>query len=357
MDDGHPSFFQLFKRGHYYRLKFTEEDTSKEAEKWREERERFAVSAIAFCLQHDPVFCEHFWQSICKVQGDPEQMPQGLGVRLEPADWADLSLAVEMPGQHYVWVVEVKAGARLEEKQNPTTSAFKQRNFGSGWFFADQEAKKRTKMRYIVLGAEEELLLKNGDEPLGITVQQRGWEQLLYQRPRNPLIDDLVESLSKLNINAFIMEQAKKRIITTGLSSVGQAWEVIEGVCDALGVKRGCRELSAGITEGGIDELGAWMKSFNNRGKPSLLHKKLTALAGPNSGQWFGYLADGKAITKVVYLWSTTAEKRDVLLKKLSSLFPGARPEDKLAVVVRSSSTAEKTDFEWFLSVFNAAIK
>jgi hypothetical protein len=68
------SFFSLFKRGHYYRTAALD-DSSPGAKQAREDRERFITAALAFCLRHDTTFLRAFWQKICRVPGDPEEMP------------------------------------------------------------------------------------------------------------------------------------------------------------------------------------------------------------------------------------------------------------------------------------------
>ena len=116
-----PSFFRLFRRSHYVRP-VAWDDPSAEAEAARKDRERFAVAALAFCLKHDPAFLRHFWQGICRVpETDPDIMPPFAadGVLLEPPEWADLRLVSESKTGRYVWVIEVKAGAGLEERQRP----------------------------------------------------------------------------------------------------------------------------------------------------------------------------------------------------------------------------------------------
>src|SRR5437016_752014 len=114
-----PSFSSLFKRGRYSPRE--DQDDSKAATKRREERERFAVAALAFCLRHDEGFLRHFWEKICYVPSDPAQMPPITAddVFVEWQPWADLALRSEIATQDYLWVVEAKAGASLQPKQNP----------------------------------------------------------------------------------------------------------------------------------------------------------------------------------------------------------------------------------------------
>jgi len=55
-----PCFFSLYRRGNYFKQWVEEEKLSGKIKKTRErkleERERFAMAAIAFCLKYGPQF-------------------------------------------------------------------------------------------------------------------------------------------------------------------------------------------------------------------------------------------------------------------------------------------------------------
>src|ERR1051325_9272216 len=102
------------RRSHYLRIA-DEEDQSEEAKRARQERERFAVAAVAFCLKHNAALLNNFWQRVCRMETlDHKAMPRITIILLEPPHWADLRLVSEFERKRYVWVVEVKAGAPLE---------------------------------------------------------------------------------------------------------------------------------------------------------------------------------------------------------------------------------------------------
>src|SRR5206468_1313743 len=104
-----PSFLRLFRRGHYCRpLPIADESDIAKAQ--RQERERFAVAALAFCLKHDRKLLEHFWQRVCRVPGDPKMMPTiaPAEILLEPPHWADLRLVSLNQTARFLWVIEVK---------------------------------------------------------------------------------------------------------------------------------------------------------------------------------------------------------------------------------------------------------
>src|SRR6266568_2896577 len=87
-------FLSLFSRSLYRgnASRFSEfEGDSEEDGRIHEERERFAAAAIAFCLEHDRAFLQHFWKKLCGRTSDGKlrAMPT---VEIEPQRWADLLL-------------------------------------------------------------------------------------------------------------------------------------------------------------------------------------------------------------------------------------------------------------------------
>src|SRR5947199_2735394 len=186
-----PSFFSLFKRGRYLSAR-EDQDDSKAATKRREERERFAVAALAFCLRHDEGFRRHFWERICRVPSGPAQMPRITAddVAIEPPEWADLALSSEAGTDAYLWVVEAKAGASLQPKQNPASPEFLERG-GYGALLTAHKPTERTRLRYIVLGATQHLGLPDGHPCGEISVQERSWGQLLDGITRKGIVGDL----------------------------------------------------------------------------------------------------------------------------------------------------------------------
>ena len=102
-----------------------------------------------------------------------------------------------------MWVVEAKAGAELQDKQNPLKADFKKDGFGYGAQFAASEAKLGTRMRYIVLGANEPIGIRDGLERLGITVQERSWARLREGLTQTRIVKDLIDTFAELRVGDF----------------------------------------------------------------------------------------------------------------------------------------------------------
>lgn len=116
-----PSFFALFKRGKHVRQWLVEvadgiEGRRKRQAK-REEAERFAVAAIAFCLKHDTQIRAHFLAKICGIQKPAKW--RDAEIEVEEKQWGDLTIIHRGRG---VFVVECKIrapqGAAKSRKRN-----------------------------------------------------------------------------------------------------------------------------------------------------------------------------------------------------------------------------------------------
>jgi len=335
-----PGFYRLFQRGRYQK-RMAEDDQSSEAEEVRKERERFAASAVAFCLKHDPVFRQFFWEKVCRVPDDPLAMPpigaEGIGV--EPPRWADISLTFEDEETRLVWVVEVKAGATLQAIQDPRSKSFKLRKVGYGWLFVHDEADSKAKRRYIVFGRDEELDLPEKDEQLGIFIQQRRWSDIAdCPCPKTSLVDDLFDCLGSLGIQPFAMNKAKSIAVNKGLSKAGAAHSVLVALCDSLGVKPQQRKFEVYEEDQGTVE-GIYIQKPPPK-KPSKPHLHLQRTTGSSGDQaWIGYFATkDDEIRRSIYLYCETVKKRDALLEKM-----------------KADGTKGANDLEWFKSVFAAA--
>ena len=363
MDRSTPSFLRLFRRSHYVQSVQLDDDSS-EAEAKRQERERFAVAALAFCLKHDPVFLVHFWQTICRVANDPSTMPpiRPEDILLEPPHWADLRLASDENGQRYVWVIEVKTGAPLDKRQRPDCpEVFMRKGYGYGALFSSAEKDRGTKMRFIVLGAnsEDNLDISNSGAACGpIAVQQRNWADLLPPW-RNPLLNDLFETLGELGINPFYMEKIKSLSVTNGLSNVGHAWKILTTVCSQLGIRPGYWSFEPETSDDGGGHAGIYIKLPPEKKSPSTAHRRLHAVTRMQTDYlaWFGYEHDTHGNTaKSVWIYSGGPDVQKKLAAKLKPVFPLVREEttngDYCVVVAPADGDACLGDLEWFLRVF-----
>lgn len=166
-----PSFYTLFKRGKYYRPHMREV-------------ERFAVAAVGFCLQYDMPFRNHFWKKVCWKKGDPTSAEHAT-IEIEDKNWSDLKIK----NGNCVAVVEFKAGARLDSKQNPMMPKIFWNKKGYGREMLNQ---CKSDVRFTILGYEKDLKLRKGkfmcpqnrgkasgaSRRLGVFCCQRSWDDL-----------------------------------------------------------------------------------------------------------------------------------------------------------------------------------
>ena len=79
-----------------------------------DESERFAAAAIAFTWQHEPKFREHFWNRVCSFEGDAT-LTDKAEIFVEPYRWADLLIRNPTRRGKFVYIVELKIHAGLEQ--------------------------------------------------------------------------------------------------------------------------------------------------------------------------------------------------------------------------------------------------
>jgi len=280
------------------------------------------------------------------------------GVELEPIRWADLRLSCEGPGGRHVWVVELKAGASLQDIQNPKCAAFAKSKEGYGWFFNQSEKGQNTNCRYIVLGAREQCGEVFFDSALTITVRQSHWSDVAKCQA-SKLVDDLFLSLGQLHLQPFAMKKLETVSITKGLSGAGNASEVLIGIHDWLGVKgrqRGKVELYADGERGTV--VGIYIHAPSTA--PTKRQTALSTVTQSDGLQlWVGYFADeNDAVTRSVYFYLESASKRDRLLTKLKKTYPAAngRTEgSQYCLIVEAAASESPKDFDWFIGVLKAA--
>ncbi|HEY0433842.1 MAG TPA: hypothetical protein VGC95_08220, partial [Chitinophagaceae bacterium] len=193
-----PSFYNLFKRGKYCSEGFIrsgdgpEEKEAKERK--RKDAERFAVSAIAFCLKHDKNFQQEFFHTVCWKAGDPELDPN-VNISVEENAWADLKII----NKEFLYVVEFKIHAKLEDRQNPNKDDFWKKP-GYGYEIKQNQG---CQYRYTVLGYKDQngkgLGLGQRIEN-GVLLSECAWSTIcsLDLEKRGPLTKDLFICLANL---------------------------------------------------------------------------------------------------------------------------------------------------------------
>ena len=356
-----PSFFSLFKRGRYLSTPHDGDD-SDAARTLKEERERFAVATLAFCLRYDEVFRKHFWEKVCRVPDDPEQMPpiKADGVDIEPPEWADLSLTSDEGTDRYRWVIEAKAGASLKNKQNPAEPEFLENNHGYGALLVADPASRRTRLRYIVLGASDVLGIRDGQKRIGISVQERSWARLFQGLARKGIVKDLFDTFTELRIGEFYMEKAKAIGGIGGIQDAIKASTILNAFCDHLGVRGGKMELQFDTFEDGTGCFGYYVKQPRKTASPTYLNLQKATRTNGWCIAWFGYEHDrGGKTNRAVWFYLKTDRKQDSLRNKLSRRFSSESKRDGSEYCVRVLSPLEQSgrDFEWFKSVVDYAIK
>jgi hypothetical protein len=359
MTQGTPSFIQLFGRSRYHR-RIADDDNSAESNSVRLQRERFAAAAVGFCLKHSSAFRDLFWHRICRVEDDPPEAPQ-LRIEVEPAHWADLRLSALVAGQRFVWVIECKAGAPLEAKQNPQSPAFLQEGLGYGSLLKASE--DGSKLRYTVLGVRS----TSGDTPdenrESIIVRQLRWTRLLGGNVRDALVADLFDSLGKLGITCFRMSHIEKVRVSSGFEQAAAAWEVITilGSDDACGFRSSYWKIACGQPEAGNFYLGAYLKRPPAEKSTSPLHRELNSLLKPLKDKliWVGYESSPQ-FRRSVWFYCGTRAASEAFGKKMMKRVPGAtasyEEDEGWCAVISCPPSSKSADLAWFQGVIKASV-
>jgi len=338
-----------------------EGDSSGVATILRQERERYAVAVLAFCLRHDENFRKHFWEKVCRVPDDPEQMPpiNADGIAIEPPEWADLSLTSDDRKSRFMWVIEAKAGAPLQPKQNPAKPEFLAEN-GYGALLTAHETTSGTKLRYIVLGANEPLGISDGQTRLGISVQQRTWACLLEGMSREGIVKDLIDTFAQLRIGEFYMEKAKKIVVTGGIQDAVKASIVLVAICEHFGIGQARRHLQSDSFEDGSGGFGYFVKQPPEKATEKYLKLQEATRTSGWCLAWFGYEFNTAGETNRAVWFYLDSEKKQVSLKeKLRKQFPSAelKRDEAYCAYVSSPLNQSPNDFAWFQSVVDCAIE
>jgi len=188
-------FLQMFKRGGYISRRPLGADDTDEGKPEREERERFAVAAIAFCIEHNNEFKQHFLDVVANLS--PECIEE---VMPEPKLHTDLVLE----GDRHVLVLEFKIDASLEPHQNPAEPEFwQEKGYGTKILETFSHAANDGKeLRYIVIrrdfdGSRCASLQPRKGERLHCSCVP--WRKLLLKgRDENKLEKDLYDCLGHL---------------------------------------------------------------------------------------------------------------------------------------------------------------
>jgi hypothetical protein len=364
------SFFRLFRRSHYCQ-RVEDDDDSDEAKRERRERERFAAAAIGFCLKHSPEFQDRFWHKVCRTEMDGQIAPL-LNVEVEPVHWADLRLTAETKEGRFAWVVECKAGAPLEQKQNPGFPEFATPGIGYGKLFEQEEKrhKNSSQLRYIVLGATEDFNDSNDCHGLNIAVQKKQWSDVASIDASNTLVADLFDSLGEIGISFFRMKEIQPIHVTSGFGPAAEAWEVVNALFDICGFRRSDFRISADRPAPKHFNIGAYLRRPPSQKEISRRHKELLNVLNPPGDDlaWMGY-ESGPTIPngfrRSVWLYCRDEESANYIAKKMSGAISDAvtsvqreyEREGDWCAIIGAGADSTTRDLDWFQKVLETVGK
>jgi hypothetical protein len=347
MSNSNPTLLRLFGRSRYvkhYRPP-EEDDKSEKAKQDRQERERWVVAALGHVLTYDRRFREEFWRSVCCEDGN--ESPRDIKVTVEPKNSADLCLTASWENRHIVCVIEAKLGAPLAPHQDPDNKkAFLSDNIGTkpkgyGKALQDGSINSQSKLRYVVLGHQDELGKNPLDTHPPIQVLQHSWSSVANITPRSDLVRDLFATLAAIGIREFAMKYLEDIKIKAEGQAV-QAVAILEGVCEEFQINLEKRQLEAHYASPNDHCLGIYIKS-RFRGEASRSHRRLiqaTKTPEPERISWFGFVS-GKAVPllREVWFWTDTLETAEDLKMRLKS---GGIPEDTISAVYEDNHQKTK---------------
>jgi len=327
---------------------------SPEVKRKREEKERYAVAAIAFCLKHDKNFREHFFHKFCQNLNcclDVE-------VEVEPNHSSDLLIRSRLAKK--VYAIEFKAGATLKVHQNPA----QQNEFKAGYGKRFAELHNDSELFYIVMGAGSipdfpaEVAIPS--EGKVIKTFQKEWSDLEDIAIESLLVSDLYDTLADLRIGKFHMRITSKIKIDGDLHQVASAWEVLTAICCELAIKKQFL-ISAERISDSESCLGAWIGKITNPGSQTWV-STLQNIIGVGKGVhsiWFGYVSKETHTMRCLWLYCDNADQATALMNKLNkSLFHVQLAENEVASLkIEDSSQSAENDFDWFMRAIHAAAK
>jgi hypothetical protein len=340
-------FFNLFRWGRYGgsgHPSALNDDTR------HEERERFAVAAVAFCLTHHKEFRQHFLRNCCKLQSDAslDEIPH---IAVEDKKWGDL--AVWQPGQ-WAYVLEFKLGdgsRELEDHQNPDKPQFWEQGTKVGYGSAICRAKKDEfdcpkRCKYIVLGWEEKLNL-NSDHSLEF--DQLQWKDLVPpDLPCDEILEDLWECLGFLGVPEFQLRRFKGMKLQSSTKSAAQMFKLLEGL--AVEFKLDGRKDRWNVGDpAGEEYMGVNIPSGGKFTELSKCVGDSATIVG-----WYGYETPTLGSPRItIWLYSAEPTQRDTEEFVKEAGLPTWKLPNDFAVYITREPRSELDDASWFRNVLS----
>lgn len=332
-------FLGLFRRGGYVGS-VVSGNVSDPADKTREERERFSVSAIAFCLEHDRVFRRHFLETFLKVLG--ARNPWRCRIQLEPCRQQDLLIEFD----DMVVVVEFKLGAKLEKHQRWDRAAFWNSGYGK-----DLLTKYADKDRfYFIVGYE---LPPNDDRR--INCKTLPWKALLpSKRKETPIERDLYDCIAKFGIPIFYTRRMKIPNLQEAANTAVNCVPYLRTICGEAGLRD---DGVADISEG---HFGIYVKAKPPKEYPEGVHAKLRTLAATSSRKlaWLGYeMSEDEKLRATIYFYCS-APSSSLLTKALAARYKkNFKGWTRTDLAVYKDANSREDDSEWFKGVVQVLVR
>ena len=332
-------FLQLFTRGHYVtsRAIARKEASSDNPQKKHEERERFVVAAVAFCIKHSSGFRTHF----LRVTADLKRAAvDKIEVEVRIADDAILDLVLTR-GRDII-LLEFKLDALLSENQQPTTARFNVKGYGAQiQRFFQKDIEEGKKLQYLIVGRESD----EGTTKYGLRYCGLPWSRLL--RPKEtPLESDLYDCLGVLGAPIFLTRHMKKKRLH---QEVGGAIQVYQLLTNAA-----ADTFPIGSSDSGTDYVGLNLSAAGVT--PGSKHEKLRDLVRPDGRTlgWIGYEQTDDLYLSVWFYSSADASNR-VKRKLDAAHLRGVIKHDGAAVGVHRPAKDEGDHLAWISGVLHAA--
>jgi hypothetical protein len=246
----------------------------------------------------------------------------GVRVEIEPRNAADLEIDVSSSdvARRYVVVVEAKAGAGLDSKQNPNDPNFAEPG-GYGRDMAARYADLELQLLYVVVGHNEDLKLPDLHPTLrNLRLKQASWSAVGNMNTPSDLAQDLFETLALIGVPEMQETFLKDIRVTGGLGSVANAWDILHAVCRKFGIREKTTRngrgywFDAGRPAPPFETaLGVFIREDASAKKDDLARLAKAVGGGGGNVCWVGYLSDheGEVVPSVYFYHpdAVTAEK------------------------------------------------
>ena len=325
-----PSFHKLYSRGRYSGpgRKSADGETGDQLGVMHEERERFAVAALAFCLKHSTPFREAFL-AFLKSKLGVEIRPDSVEFDVEPRHEADLVVRSSPERECYL-VVEFKINASLKPHQDPRIK----RGFSKRYGRQLQKAKAAgwANVGYIVVWQQS--LEEHRDERDGIVTAICHWDELKRSSVTSDSLQrDLFQCLGWLGVNC--MKDMK-------LTELPQA----NSVCQVHGYFTGILnddQLRRCVRANGVDASSSadgWHYGLN------------FSLKEQRPKGWLGYECKGGQPYPSIWFYCENEKQRTLVAKALKTYAESASKEGGW-LWYQYPPDSRKSEREWFVDVLN----